>query len=65
MRYIVLILIMSRRRLIGHIACMGQACIEGFGGFPPEGKRPLGRPGCMSEVNIKKYIRKVGWGRGH
>jgi hypothetical protein len=28
----------------------------------PEGKRPLGRPRCMWEDNIKMDLREIGWG---
>ena len=28
----------------------------------PEGKRPLGRPSCRCEDNIKMYLREVGCG---
>jgi hypothetical protein len=28
----------------------------------PEGRRPLGRPRCRWEDNIKMYFREVGWG---
>jgi len=27
----------------------------------PEGKRPLGRPRCRWEYNIKMIIREIGW----
>jgi hypothetical protein len=27
-----------------------------------EGKRPIGRPRCMWEDNIRMVLRKVGWG---
>jgi hypothetical protein len=27
----------------------------------PEGKRPLGRPRCQWEDNIKMYLQEVGW----
>jgi hypothetical protein len=27
----------------------------------PEGKRPLGRPRCWSEDNIKMDLREIGW----
>jgi hypothetical protein len=30
----------------------------------PEGKRPLGRPTCRWEDNIKMDLREVGLGRG-
>jgi hypothetical protein len=28
-----------------------------------EGKKPLGRPGCRREVNIKMDLQERGWGR--
>jgi hypothetical protein len=28
----------------------------------PEGRRPLGRPRCRWEDNIKMDLREVGWG---
>ena len=28
----------------------------------PEGKRPLGRPRCRWEDNIKMDVKEVGWG---
>jgi hypothetical protein len=28
----------------------------------PEGKRPLEKPGCRQENNIKLYVRVVVWG---
>jgi hypothetical protein len=28
----------------------------------PEGKRPLGRPRCRWEVNVKMNLQEVGWG---
>jgi len=27
----------------------------------PQGKRPLGRPGCRWEDNIRMDLRKIGW----
>jgi hypothetical protein len=30
----------------------------------PEGKRPLGRPSCRSEDNIKIGLQEMGWGHG-
>jgi hypothetical protein len=27
----------------------------------PEGKRPLGRPGCRWEDNIRMNLREIGW----
>jgi hypothetical protein len=54
--------IKSRRmRWAGHVACMGV----GRGVYRvlvgrPEGKRPLGRPRCSWEDNIKLYLREIG-----
>jgi len=28
----------------------------------PEGKRPLGRPRCRGEANIKMDLQETGWG---
>ena len=28
----------------------------------PEGKRPLGKPSCQWEDNIKMYLQEEGWG---
>jgi hypothetical protein len=54
-----------RMRWAGHIARMG----EGRGAYRilvgrPEGRRPLGRPRCRWEDNIKMDLQEVGWG-GH
>jgi hypothetical protein len=54
-----------RMRWAGHVACMG----EGKGVHrvlvgKPEGKRPLGRPRCRWEDNIKVDVEEVGGGRG-
>jgi hypothetical protein len=52
----------SRMRWAEHEACMGEkmnACkilVE-----TPEGERPLGRPRCRWEDNIKMDHRKIGW----
>jgi hypothetical protein len=54
--------IKSRRmRWVGHVAHMG----EGRGFYMvlvgrPKGKRPLGRPRCRWEDNIKMYFREIG-----
>jgi hypothetical protein len=54
--------IKSRRmRWAGHVACMG----EGRGVYRvlirrSEGKRPLGRPRCRWEDNIKLDFREIG-----
>jgi len=52
-------------RWVGHVACMG----EGRGVHrvllgKPEGKRPLGRPICRWEDNIKMDLQEVGRGFG-
>jgi hypothetical protein len=38
-----------------------QKCIQALGG-KTEGKRPLGRPRCRMEFNIKMDLQEVGWG---
>jgi hypothetical protein len=57
-------IIMSRRmRWAGHVARMGEkrnACRILVG--KPEGKRPLGRPRCRWEDNIRMDLREIGWG---
>ena len=50
-------------RLAGHVACMGEGrdvyrILVG----KPEGKRPLGRPRCRWEDNIKMDLQEVGCG---
>jgi hypothetical protein len=56
--------IKSRRmRWAGHVARMGERrgvyrVVVG----KPEGRRPLGRPRCRWEDNIKTDLREVGWG---
>jgi hypothetical protein len=56
--------IKSRRmRWAGHVARMG----EGRGAYSilvviPEGRRPLGRPRCRWEHNIKMDLQEVGLG---
>jgi hypothetical protein len=57
--------IKSRMRWAGHVACMG----EKRGSYRilvgrPEGRRPLGRPRCRWEDNIKMDLQEVGWGHG-
>jgi hypothetical protein len=52
-----------RTRWAGHVACMGEvrgACNILVG--RPEGKRPLGRPRCRWEDNIKMDLREIGFG---
>jgi hypothetical protein len=56
--------IKSRRmRCAGHVARMGrgEAC-TGFWWEKPEVKRPLGRPSCRWEDNIKMDLQEVGCG---
>jgi hypothetical protein len=54
-----------KRRWVGYVACMGdrKGADRGLVGRP-EGKRPLGRPRCRQEDNIKTDLRDVGWGTG-
>jgi len=40
----------------------GDACRILVG--KPEGKRPLGRPRCRRESNIKIRLKEMGFGRG-
>jgi hypothetical protein len=54
-------MIKSRMRWAGHVACMGEG--RGFQRVllgRPEGKRPLGRPRCKWEDNIKMDLRETG-----
>ena len=56
---------LRRMRWAGHVARMGkdrgvQRVLVG----KPEGKRPLGRPTCTWEDNIKMDLQEVGGGRG-
>jgi hypothetical protein len=37
----------------------GERCIQGLVGKPKE-KRPMGRPRCTWEDNIKAYLQEVG-----
>jgi hypothetical protein len=55
--------VMKSRRMIwaGHVACMGG----GRGAYrtlvgSPEGRIPIGRPGCRWEDNIKMDLQGVG-----
>jgi hypothetical protein len=54
--------IKSRRmRWAGHVAHMGEGrCVSRVLVGRPEGKRPLGRPKCMWEDNIKMDLREIG-----
>jgi hypothetical protein len=54
--------IKSRRtRWAGHVARMVEGrCVYRVLGGRPEGKRPLGRPRCRWEDNIKLDLREIG-----
>jgi hypothetical protein len=57
-------IIKSRRmRWAGHVACTGvkRNAYRTLVG-KPEGNRPLGRPRCRWEDNIKMDLRETGWG---
>ena len=62
----VISVIKSRRmRLAGHVAHMGErrgACRDLVG--RPEGRRPLERPRCKWEDDIKMDLHEVRWGHG-
>jgi hypothetical protein len=50
-------------RWAGHAACMGSG--EGRGVYRvlvgrPQGKRPLGRPRCRWDGNIKMDLKEIG-----
>jgi hypothetical protein len=52
-----------RMRWAGHVACMGEKryayrILVG----KLEGKKPLGRPRCRWEDNMKMNVREIGWG---
>jgi hypothetical protein len=55
-------MIKSRRmRWTGHVARMGEGrSVYRILVRRPEGKRPLGRPGCRWEDNIKMDLREIG-----
>jgi hypothetical protein len=59
-------IIKSRRmRWAGHVACMGRRRKKNAYRIlveKPKRKRPLGRPGCRWEDNIKMNPREIGWG---
>jgi hypothetical protein len=51
-----------RMRWAGHVACMGEerkVCRVLVG--KPEGKRPVGRPRCRWEDEIRMDLRDIGW----
>ena len=45
-------------------ACGAYGCVHRVLVGKPEGKRPLGRPRCRWEGNIKMNLQEVGGGRG-
>jgi len=50
-------------RWAGYVAHMGRGvAYTGFWLGKPEGKRPLGKPWCRWEDNIKMDIQEVGCG---
>jgi hypothetical protein len=52
--------IKSRRmRWAGHVACMGEECVQVLMG-KPEGKRPLGRPRRRRKDGIRMDLRETG-----
>jgi hypothetical protein len=53
----------GRLRWAGHVTCMGErrGAYRALVG-KPEGRRPLGRPRCRWEDNIRVDLREVGWG---
>jgi len=54
-----------RMRWTGHVAHMGEdRVVHRVLVGKPEGKRPLGRPRCRWEDNIKIDLQEVGGGRG-
>jgi hypothetical protein len=58
---IVRVIKLRRMRWAGHVACVE----EGRGDYRvlvgrPKGKRPLGRPRCRGENNIKMHLKKTG-----
>jgi hypothetical protein len=52
-----------KMRWVGHVARMGE--VRGAYNIlvgRPEGRRPLGRPRCRWEDNIKMDLREIGFG---
>jgi hypothetical protein len=48
-------------RWVGHVACIGEVrSVSRVLVGRPEGKRPLGRPRCRWEDNIKVDLREIG-----
>jgi len=62
---IVRVVKLRRMRWAGHVARMGEdRGVHRVLVGKPEGKRPLGRPRCRWEDNIKMDLQEVGEGRG-
>jgi hypothetical protein len=58
---IVRVVKLRRMRWVGHVACMGvERGVRRVLVGKPEGKRPLGRPRCRWEDNIKMELQEVG-----
>jgi len=53
-----------RKRWVGHVARMTRRGAYRVLVGKTEGKRPLGRPSCRWEGNIKMDLQDVGWGHG-
>jgi len=50
-----------RMRWVGHVACMGEERgVHRVLVGKPEGKRPMGRPRCRWEDNIKMNLQEMG-----
>jgi hypothetical protein len=47
---------------VGHVACMWIKKEKAYRILvgKPEGKKPLGRPGCRWKDNIKMHLREIG-----
>jgi hypothetical protein len=58
----VVVVVQGSNQMVRHVACMGRGemCTD-FGG-ETEGRRPLGRPRCKWEDNIKMTLQELGWG---
>jgi hypothetical protein len=54
-------MIKSRKMIwVGHVACMREMrCIQNSG-QKPEGKKPLGRPRCRREDDIRMDLSEIG-----
>jgi len=56
---------LKRMRWAGHVARMGEGRgVDRVLVGKPEGRRPLGRPRCRWEDNIKMDLQEVGGGFG-